>query len=220
MLESIFAMCYKNAKQRVQQAALISAFLFLSACATSGPRELAVDLDPAQGSANNIASLTRVVNANPNSPEAYNVRGSAFGQAGRNREAIEDFSKAIQLNPRFYQAYANRALIYRQTGDPSRKTQQAFRDYERAIQLGTTNPRAYHSRGLMLQSNGQHDLAIQDFTSAISLAPDAAEPYNARGASYIATNDNENAWADINKALNLDSSYAEARAANLKNSHF
>ncbi len=50
----------------------------------------------------NIASLTEVINANPPDREAYNVRGSAFGRAGRYQEALKDFDQAIALNPRFF----------------------------------------------------------------------------------------------------------------------
>ena len=47
------------------------------------------------------------------------MRGSAFGRAGKYREAIADFNKAIELDPNFARAYANRALIYRLNGDDS-----------------------------------------------------------------------------------------------------
>ena len=47
----------------------------------------------------NIASLSSVVQRNPNDPQAYNMRGSVFGQSGRNQEALADFNKAISLDP-------------------------------------------------------------------------------------------------------------------------
>ena len=50
--------------------------LALSACTTSSIDD-AIDIDPAQGSEANITSLSAVVDRNPNSPEAYNVRGTA-----------------------------------------------------------------------------------------------------------------------------------------------
>ena len=65
----------------------------------------------------NIASLSGVVQSNPNDPQAYNMRGSVFGQAGRNDEALADFNKAISLDPSYAQAYGNRGLIYRKTGN-------------------------------------------------------------------------------------------------------
>jgi hypothetical protein len=45
----------------------------------------ATTIDADQGSEENIASLTNVIRSNPTDPSAYNVRGSAFGRAGRTR---------------------------------------------------------------------------------------------------------------------------------------
>src|SRR5690242_8142582 len=61
----------------------------------------------------NIASLTDVVKANPNDPQAYNMRGTVFGQGGRYDEAIADFNKAIAIDANYAQAYANRGLVER-----------------------------------------------------------------------------------------------------------
>ena len=63
----------------------------------------------------NITSLSDVVQRNPNDPQAYNTRGSVLGQAARRDEALADFNKAIALDPNYAQAYANRALVYRQS---------------------------------------------------------------------------------------------------------
>src|SRR5215216_4477438 len=79
----------------------------------------------------NIASLTEVVQRNPNDPQAYNMRGSILGQAGRHQEALADFEKAISLDPNYAQAFANRGLVYRQTG----KLDQALADYDRALAI-------------------------------------------------------------------------------------
>ena len=100
-------------------------------------------VDRAQGTSENISSLTQVIQSNPRDPEGYNVRGSAYGRAGRYKEAIRDFDQAIALNPNFYQAYANRALVYRYMGDSNR----AVQDYSRAIQINPQYDTAYIGRG-------------------------------------------------------------------------
>src|SRR5256885_1640536 len=46
----------------------------------------------------NIASLTEVVQRNPNDAQAYNMRGSVLGRAGRNQEALADFDRAIAID--------------------------------------------------------------------------------------------------------------------------
>src|SRR5689334_18700567 len=87
----------------------------------------------------NIASLTEVVQRNPNDPQAYNMRGSVLGLAARYDEAVIDFNKAITLDPQYAQAYANRALAYRQTN----KLEQALADYNKAIEIDPNYAGAY-----------------------------------------------------------------------------
>ena len=60
-------------------AALASA-MALAAC-TTGPSGEITSVDVAQGSDQNISSLTEVIQRNPTDPEAYNVRGRPMDAA-------------------------------------------------------------------------------------------------------------------------------------------
>src|SRR5690606_34688988 len=112
--------------------ALFAALLLGAGCQTAtGPLGEVAAIDSAQGSSENISSLTAVINRSPNDAEAYNVRGAAYGRGGRYQEALKDFDTAIRINPNFYQAYANRALIHRFMGNQ----QAALQDYDRSLQL-------------------------------------------------------------------------------------
>lgn len=214
--------------------------LAVAGCQSSNTHSALSTVDRAQGSSENISSLTSVIQSNPRDPEAYNVRGSAYGKARRYKEALRDFDQAIALNPNFYQAYANRALIYRYMGDSGKAAQdysraiqinpqydaayvgrgnvyrlagrldQALSDFNQAISLQTTDGRAYHNRGLIYQAKGQHKQAIEDFSKAISLNSTAPEPYNGRGISYVALGDYDNAFDDFNTAITLDGNVAES----------
>ena len=93
----------------------------------------------------NIASLTEVVQRNPRDPQAYNMRGSVFGQAGRFSEALADFDQAIAIDPTYSQAYANRGLVYRDTG----KLDLALADYDKALSLDANYEAAYLGRGMV-----------------------------------------------------------------------
>jgi tetratricopeptide (TPR) repeat protein len=120
----------------------------LSACGTSAINTFAISEDEelqAVASPANLASLSNVVQRNPNDPQAYNMRGSVLGRARRYDEAIVDFTKAIQLDPNYAQAYANRALAYREM----KKLDLAFNDYTRAIQIDPGYSEAYVGRGIV-----------------------------------------------------------------------
>ena len=97
----------------------------------NGPSAKVAEVEPdTTGAARgNIASLTDVIQRNPNDPTAYNTRGIAYAKIGQYQNAIEDFTKAIQLDPHFSGAYTNRALAFRQIG----KDGPALADFNQAI---------------------------------------------------------------------------------------
>jgi tetratricopeptide (TPR) repeat protein len=93
-------------------AGLAIAALPLAGCATLGnPAASDNDAPLYATSQSNLTSLSEVVEKHPEDPQAYNMRGSVYGEAGRYEQALADFSKAISLDPNYAQAYANRALI-------------------------------------------------------------------------------------------------------------
>ena len=132
-----------RARRTIRRTALPLAPLLalgLAACVQSGEQ---FSVDRAQGTSENISSLTQTISANPGNPEGYNVRGQALTRAGRLKEARADFDRAIQLNGSYYQAYANRALVRRGLGEPV----EAVSDYNTALRLKPDYDAALIGRG-------------------------------------------------------------------------
>ena len=80
-----------------------------------------------------LAGCNAIIFANKESKEgmatAYYKRGNAYRDLGQDERAIEDFDRAILLEPEYVSALHNRAHLYDQMGQYER----ALVDYSRAI---------------------------------------------------------------------------------------
>ena len=78
-----------------------------------------------------INPLTEAIRINPEK-EAYENRGIAYCKFGNYRQAIGDFDRAIEINPKNEVAYYNRGLTYNILGN----YRQAIVDFKIASKLG------------------------------------------------------------------------------------
>lgn len=154
--------------------------LVLGGCgsASVSPEVALQDQQAAAGQANNIESLTEIIEKNPQDANALNLRGTAYGQAGDYKNAMQDFNAALKIKPDFPQAYANRALVFVKIDSLPR----AIADYDRAIEANPDYAAAYVGRGNVYRLLNEHRKAIGDFTKAISIQPDPVAHFN-RGLS-------------------------------------
>ena len=122
--------------------------------------------------------------------------------------AIVDYTKAIEINPNYSEAfnYRGHAKYYLQdyTG--------AITDYNTAIELNQKYAEAYRNRGwarIFLRENIE---AIADFTKAIEIDPNDAETYYNRGdrKADLQIEDYRGAIVDYTKAIELNPKYEEA----------
>ena len=65
------------------------------------------------------------------------------------KEAIADYDKAIELNPKDAKAYNNRGVAKRQL----KQYKEAITDYDKAIKLNPKDVKAYNNRGLRKRKN-------------------------------------------------------------------
>ena len=94
--------------------------------------------------------------------------------------AISDYTKAIELDPDYADAYNNRGLSKFKLED----YKGAIADYTKVIELKPDDAATfYNSRGILKKKLKDYDGAITDYNKAISLNPDFAEAYKNRGIS-------------------------------------
>ena len=82
-------------------------------------------------------------------------------------EAIADYDKAIELDPRSASAYYNRGV----TKYNLKEYSEAIADYDKAIELDPNFALAYYARGLACRELGKEEEAkMKDFKKAQELA--------------------------------------------------
>ena len=77
--------------------------------------------------------------------DAYYNRGRAYFDLGHYRQAIEDYSKAIEIKPDYEDAYINRGAAYAQLGDANL----SINDFRMAAKRGSERAKNFlRSQGI------------------------------------------------------------------------
>jgi tetratricopeptide (TPR) repeat protein len=148
-----------------------------------------------------VSSKLEVIDA-----DAYNARGNAnFGKKEYD-EAIRDYGRAIELDPKFIHGYLNRALAHCQ----KKEYDEAIRDSNKAIRLNPRDSQGYHIRGFIYSAKGKYTRAIEEYSEATSLDPKNELAFIDRGVAR--THKKQYEWArwDFNIAIELNPKNAEA----------
>jgi tetratricopeptide (TPR) repeat protein len=131
--------------------------------------------------------------------KTYFDMGTVHLEKGENEQAIGLFNKAIEGNPKYVDAYYNRAIAFRRQG----LNELAISDYTKALELNPKDARSYVNRGNVYLEKGRLDDAISDYTKALEVDPKDAIIYYNRSYAYYSKKDFDRSWEDVNKARAL-----------------
>ncbi len=127
-------------------------------------------------------------------------------QARQFGEAIENYTKAIQLDPQHTTAYCNRAIANATLG----RDKEAIQDCDKAVESAPQLPEAYDSRGNVNTFLGKHKKAIQDYDKALEINPQYVAAYSNRGVAKSILGQHQEAIRDYTEALKLNSKISGA----------
>jgi tetratricopeptide (TPR) repeat protein len=179
----------------------------------------------------NMANLERT---SPKTAEEYQSRGLEHFDNDDYDGAIAEFTKAINLDPDFAEAYnsrsgayyirsqvyQSRASAYADKGDweMSFAEWELFRtDYDHsqsdyfwymyicAVRIDPNDAEAYNNRAWAYYYKDDYNRAIEDFTKSILLDPNNARTFVFRGIAYFEDDcDYDSAIADYNQSIRLN----------------
>ncbi|MBL4653980.1 MAG: tetratricopeptide repeat protein, partial [Flavobacteriales bacterium] len=137
--------------------------------------------------------------------EKYNEGVAAF-QNKKYNVAIDRFSQAIEIEPRFIAPYFNRAMVRSETKD----YKGAINDFTLVIENDSLkeNDAALYHRGKAKYELGQPDEALADYKAASKINPKDADYYYYSGLIKFEQGKYKESIFSFNKALLVDNKYA------------
>ena len=148
----------------------------------------------------------RVLDAKPDSAEAYHLLSVVAHQSGNLAHAIEHVRRATGLAPDVALYHANLGEMCRLAG----RLDEAIAEGERALALQPDFADAFNNLGIAHYERGEFDAAISRYRGAIELRPQSAEAHSNLGNALRATQRYDEAVVHYRHALELRPSFADA----------
>jgi serine/threonine protein kinase/regulator of sirC expression with transglutaminase-like and TPR domain len=146
-----------------------------------------------------ITVLSRVIANNPQSGQAYELRGLANQELKSFENAIQDYTADLQFNPTHAYALHQRGWCHAQL----KQDNLALADFNSALQLRPDFASTYIARGHIYIKRKAYKKAIADFDQAIALAPRSVNAYHGRMIARRQSGDLAGARQDQDKLNEL-----------------
>jgi tetratricopeptide (TPR) repeat protein len=160
-----------------------------------------------------LDQLNRAIAINSSVADTLNARGEVFLSLGESEKALQDFDKALAINPRFIEALINKARAL-----PQEDARTALGIAEQAIKLQPNHALAWLARGNLLNGMRRFDEALESFARALALQPNLVEAWLGRGDAFEDLRKLDEAKEAYDKALSIDPGNTTAQVA--LGSHF
>ncbi|CAH2249423.1 tetratricopeptide repeat 13 isoform X2 [Pelobates cultripes] len=151
-----------------------------------------------------LFDLSRVISLEPNHPEVFEQRAEILSPLGRISEALNDLSRAIQLQPS-PRLYRHRGTLHFISEDYVA----ANEDFQHSLDLNENQPIAVLYKGLTFFHRGLLKEAIETFKEALKLKSNFIEAYKSLGQAYRELGNFEAAMENFQKALMLNQNHVQ-----------
>lgn len=145
--------------------------------------------------------LFALLDKDPSDAAAYFWLGRIRHNQNRLDEAVSFFSKAINRDEEYAQAYRYRASAFKDMGE----LEASAEDYSMLVSLDPQDI-FYNRRGLVYEEMGDLNKALADYNKTIELSPKWPIAYTNRGYVYLKQKKYNQAKDDFETAIKLDDS--------------
>jgi tetratricopeptide (TPR) repeat protein len=144
-------------------------------------------------------SSLRVLQMDPDSYRAHELRGEALEAGGKTDEAIAEYRKALALKPELETVHFTIGNIYWRAG----RMEEALAELAEELKVNPSDPHAHYESGDILLSQNKLDEAKKHFLIALKFSPGMTEAHMALERIASAGNDTAAAILHLKKAAEL-----------------
>ncbi len=130
----------------------------------------------------------------------HNSRGKTLFDMGRTQDAIADYSRAIQLDPTFAEAYINRGAAL----GKSRQNDLALADFNKGVELKPEAANGYFNRSIAYSEMNKFDLAVRDYDKYLTFEPNNIPVLYERAMAKRKLGRHSEAIDDFNQILRIN----------------
>lgn len=130
--------------------------------------------------------------------EYYFYKAVEKGKKGESEAALNLFTKAIEVNPKYWFAYQTRGLLKIELKD----FQGALTDFTKELTMIKAGE-PYYYRGITFLALRNVKAALEDFKKAIEFSPRYEEAYSKMGLAQFFLEDYNNALKSLNIAIDI-----------------
>ena len=152
-----------------------------------------------------LSKATQMLERFPNSVVLYNIAGACNAGLMQFDAAINNYKKALKINPYYADAYSNMGNVLKDKGD----LEAAIQSYKQALKIKPDYAQAYNNMGNALKDKGDLEAAIESYKQALKIKPDYAQAYSNMGIALKGKGDLNAAISSYKQALKIKPDWAE-----------
>lgn len=152
--------------------------IFIAGCQQKDDTKLPYQLPQAPvQSLDELRMLQDIVRTDPKNIGAWIKLGNIYMDTSRPGEAVQAYSKALELDPKNVDVRVDMGTCYRYTG----RSDLAVAEYRKAIEINPDHVNAHKNLGVVLAYDMRdYAGAVKEFEKALSLAPNAPDAEQVR----------------------------------------
>ena len=145
-----------------------------------------------------VENFDKAIELDANNAESYFLRGDAQARLKNFSEAVEDFTKALEMKPE-KEIYKKRGEVYLQIFE----NEKAIADFNKVLEFSTKNVGAYKGLAIAFANLKNKKLALENFDKFVELSGEE-NFYQELGEIYFALGEYEKAVEIFSKYIELN----------------